>query len=89
LWTKLHAKKRMQFRPNNFRSVKFTDICYWVESIYFMKTVAYCIINELVEGNRSQVSWTERHEALLMSFCPKSNSYHKKSIDASGIVRSG
>ncbi|MDP3705097.1 MAG: hypothetical protein Q8R24_04205, partial [Legionellaceae bacterium] len=73
LWTKLHAKKRMQFRPNNFRSVKFTDIYYWVKSIYFMKTVAYSVINELVGSNGSQVSWTERHEAFFMSFCPKSN----------------
>ncbi|MDP3706217.1 MAG: hypothetical protein Q8R24_09990, partial [Legionellaceae bacterium] len=52
--------------------------CYWVESIYFMKTVSYCVINKLVEGNRSQVSWTERHEALFMSFCPKSNNLKKE-----------
>ncbi|MDP3705636.1 MAG: hypothetical protein Q8R24_06960 [Legionellaceae bacterium] len=38
-----------------------------------MKTVAYSVINELVESNGSQVSWTERHEAFFMSFCPKSN----------------
>ncbi|MDP3705460.1 MAG: hypothetical protein Q8R24_06070, partial [Legionellaceae bacterium] len=46
---------------------------YWVKSNYFMKTVAYSVINELVESNGSQVSWTERHEAFFMSFCPKSN----------------
>ncbi|MDP3705997.1 MAG: hypothetical protein Q8R24_08830 [Legionellaceae bacterium] len=40
-----------------------------------METVASSVINELVESNRSQVSWTERHEAFFMSFCPKSKSH--------------
>ena len=41
----------------------------------FIKLKTLGAIYDQIRGDGSQISWTERHEALFMSFCPKSNNY--------------
>jgi hypothetical protein len=38
----------------------------------FVKIKILGAICDQIEGNGFQFSWAERHEALFMSFCPKS-----------------
>ncbi len=59
VWTELHAKRRMQLCPNNFRSDVFLDANGRAQ-----------YSNDQTEMDKAQISWTERHEALFMSFCP-------------------
>jgi hypothetical protein len=41
--------------------------------IWFVKIKTLGVIYDQIGENGSQISWTERHEALFMFFCPKSN----------------
>ncbi|MDP3705139.1 MAG: hypothetical protein Q8R24_04425, partial [Legionellaceae bacterium] len=48
LWTELHAKRRMQFCPNNFRSVMFISLQYVTQPALFVKKYTLRIISNLI-----------------------------------------
>jgi hypothetical protein len=62
----------MQFYSNNVRTDVFLDLKMSDRISLVVKIkILEAIYNQIGE-NGSQISWTERHEALFMPFCPKS-----------------